>query len=55
MDRQTRPALSGEPGHFLNGEIRDALGLSSDDLSVGLEVAGHLPSGPIMVARTAWV
>lgn len=42
MDVQNHPVFSGNPERFLNGEIRDTLGLSSDDLSVGLEVAGNL-------------
>jgi|GEM_PF-1763524 len=42
MNIQNQPVITGNPERLFNGEIRDALGLSSDDLSVGLEVAGNL-------------
>lgn len=42
MDAHSQPASGSEAAALLDGQIRDALGLKSEDLSIGLEVARNL-------------
>lgn len=42
MDAHSPPGSGPETAALLNGHIRDALGLASEDLAIGLEVARNL-------------